>query len=77
MEDFAALAPTFVEEAHRGRLEKVADRDLELERKIIELSKDFTDMGVLGAKAPIGHTEKYPPTHDSEKIKEEELTEFI
>jgi folate-dependent phosphoribosylglycinamide formyltransferase PurN len=42
LEKLAAEVPSIVEEPNRDRLgEKIPDRDLEFERKIIELSQDF------------------------------------
>lgn len=61
LEDLAVSAPSVIEDFHKGGIQKIPDRDLELEKQIIELSHDFTKKASL----------------EKEPVSEEQLPEFL
>lgn len=75
--DFAAQAPSVLEDFHKGDILKVPDRDEELEKRVLRLSFDQNHQIDINAGEPIGHTENYPPKHDKARVEIADLPEFI
>ena len=76
MEELAALSPNVIEHSRDTLvIERVPDRDLEFERKILEISHKGSDADILlSHQDSVGHSKNYPPKESS--LSKEELRDL-